>query len=553
MSFKGTSNKNFGGYNPTVYDRSRFNNVQQLRQIAMKDPWFAAGDVIGSALADAYANNYNNRGISKAVDKALAEYQTPSAADEQAALQQVQQQMLQPGTGSVSVGMSDIDALNSVRQNYGLDPMPNAGASIPAGGMPTGNQLAQSLKAASDQKHEERIQQNNNPSAYNEEARFNALQQPAGVSVGMSDADALNSVRQNYGLGALQPSGTDISVGDNIPQQDPQMMDALLGTARAAQPETREQAIERLAQMPGAAIVAQDNAARRLDNFNKAEAMLRAEQNMIKDGRTPYQIEQAMRILEPHFDRMQDESYRANAERIMAELGAVDETGRQVLSDADYKQKIIDLAIQYGDIGKAAANLYGRDIVSGQDRFRAQQQLERENRAAERRAAERAADRQAQIEIARIRGSRTGGSVYGRRSTSNRSVTGNTRSPLDSAEFKYMDNMVNRIAEVPEAERTAEQKRFFEQYKPLRDRIVAQTFGNEFDYHTPEERGGAAPRQNNFSFNNYDQAVNKFQALAKSGKFNRSEVESFIRSKYGLKPNDRSNKFVEDVINGIEW
>ena len=215
----------------TVYN-SPYNtgfDANSFRRVAAQDPQFALGEIIGSALAGAYANNYNNRGINKAVNKALEEYgMVPNVEGQQAALEQVQQDM---------------------------------------------------------------------------------AQQPAGVGVGMSDADALNSVRQNYGLGALQTSGPAISAG-NVPQPDPQMMAALLGTEKVAQPETREQAIDRLAQMPGASIVAQDNAARRLDNFNKSEAMMRAQQQMIKDGRTPYQIEQAMAMLEPHFDRMQDDSYR---------------------------------------------------------------------------------------------------------------------------------------------------------------------------------------------------------------------------------------------------
>jgi len=474
--------------NPYYKDSDR----NAFRQMAYRDPKFALGELIGSALAGAYANNYNNRGISKAVDKALAEYGTGGdQAAEQAALQQVQQQMLQPGNGSIGVGMSDMDALANVRQNYGLEPMPTAGS------VPMGDQMAQALKTASDQKHEERAQFNSNPSAYNEAMRIDAARQQA-------------------------------------------------------QPETHEQMIAQLAQMPGAAIMAQDYAGRRIGDFNKKEAMLRAEQQMLKDRRTPYQIEQALRILEPHFDKMQDDAYRVGAEKAMAELGAVDEAGRRKLSDAEYKQKIIDLATQYGDIGKAAANVYGRDIVSGQDQFRAQQQFERENRAAQRRAAERAADRQTQIDIARIRGgNRTGGSVYGRR---NGNAAGNVKSQLDTSEFKYMNDTVNNILAIPETERTAEQKRFLDQYKPLRDRIVAQAFGNQFDYHTPEERGTApANQQRNFNYNNYDQAVRKFQALAKSGQFNRNDIEGFIRQKYGMKPNDTSNKFVEDIIRGIEW
>ncbi len=252
-----------------VYDNNPYHvgniDVNAFRKVAMKDPKFALGEIIGSALAGAYANNYNNRGINKAVDKALAEYQTPGTGEQQAALQQVQQN----GIGA------------------GLTP----------------------------------------------------------------DMDALNNVRQNMGLGAVQPA---VSVGD-VPPQDPQQMAAML------------------AQMPGAAIVAKENEARNLGNFDANTALMKARQQMMRDGRTPYQIEMALEQLQPHFQKMQDDNYRLQAERIMAELGATDENGKRLLSDNEYKQRIVDLATQYGDIGKAAANVYGRDIVSGQDKWKASQ------------------------------------------------------------------------------------------------------------------------------------------------------------------------------------
>lgn len=460
----------------TVYN-SPYNagfDANTFSKIAMQDPQFAIGAAIGNALSGAYANNYNNRGINKAVNKALEEYgMGPNVEGQQAALEQVQQDM---------------------------------------------------------------------------------AQQPAGVGVGMSDADALNSVRQNYGLDSLQPSGPAISAG-NVPQQDPQMMAALLGTAKTAQPETREQAIERLAQMPGASLVAQDNEARRLDNFNKAEAMMRAQQQMIKDGRTPYQIEQAMAMLEPHFDRMQDDSYRLGVERIAAELGATDKNGKRLLSDNEYKQRVVDLATNYGDIGKAAANVYGRDIVSGREQWNAQQQEARENRQFGRQVAlndrrfaqqleQNERNNQYRLAVAKARG---GGYGNGTR-TGN--TSGNTKSPLSSEEFKYIASAIKEIGEIPEEERTAEQKQFYGTYKPLHDQIVRNSIGGMFGYY------GATPQQagiGTFNPNDYNQAMPKFQALAKSGKYPRQAVESYIRQKYGLNPDDKSNKFVESIINGIEW
>ena len=199
----------------TVYDIPNL-DTNAFRQAAMKDPQFAWGELLGNALSGMYAQNYNNRGINKAVDKALETYGINPATNDQAALQQVQQNMLQQGNGSIGVG----------------------------------------------------------------------------------DMDALNNVRQNMGLGAIPPA---VSVGDAQPQ-DPQQITA------------------QLAQMPGAGIMAQENDARSIGNFDMNTALANARRQMIKDGRTPYQIEMAMEQLQPHFQKMQDDNYRLQAERIMAEL-----------------------------------------------------------------------------------------------------------------------------------------------------------------------------------------------------------------------------------------
>ena len=260
----------------TVYDIPNL-DTNAFRQAAMKDPQFAWGELLGNALSGMYAQNYNNRGINKAVDKALETYGINPATNDQAALQQVQQNMLQQGNGSIGVG----------------------------------------------------------------------------------DMDALNNVRQNMGLGAIPPA---VSVGDAQPQ-DPQQITA------------------QLAQMPGAGIMAQENAARSMGNFDMNTALANARRQMIKDGRTPYQIEMAMEQLQPHFQKMQDDSYRAQAERIMAELGQGN------VSDADYKQRIVELA-RLGDYGKAAANVYGKDIITGQQRWNAQQQEAKENRMLNRQMAQ---------------------------------------------------------------------------------------------------------------------------------------------------------------------
>lgn len=429
----------------TVYDIPNL-DTNAFRQAAMKDPQFAWGELLGNALSGMYAQNYNNRGINKAVDKALETYGINPATNDQAALQQVQQNMLQQGNGSIGVG----------------------------------------------------------------------------------DMDALNNVRQNMGLGAIPPA---VSVGDAQPQ-DPQQITA------------------QLAQMPGAGIMAQENDARSIGNFDMNTALANARRQMIKDGRTPYQIEMAMEQLQPHFQKMQDDNYRLQAERIMAELGATDENGKRLLSDNEYKQRIVDLATQYGDIGKAAANVYGRDIVTGRELWNAQQQEAKENRRMNNMVALKGMDAARQIAVARERAK-----LYGNAGGNPRGLFGsrtngaNAKSPLDSAEFKYIDSAVNKIAEIPEEERTPEQKKFYNQFKGLRDQVFAQSVGNQFGYHTPEERGTNASTQTGFNPNNYDQAVPYFREFAKRGNFRKEDIAKYIRQKYyGLKPDDTSNDFVESII-----
>ena len=122
----------------TVYNSPYNGNFDwnSFRKVAMKDPQFALGEILGSTLSGMYANNYNNRGINKAVDKALAEYGAGgSTAADQAALQQVQQNMAaQPGIG-VGIG-GDMDALNNVRQNMGLEAIQPVGPTISASALP---------------------------------------------------------------------------------------------------------------------------------------------------------------------------------------------------------------------------------------------------------------------------------------------------------------------------------------------------------------------------------------------------------------------------------
>ena len=364
-----------------------------------------------------------------------------------------------------------------------------------------------------------------------------------------SEMEALNNVRQNLGLDNQQAQPA-ISVGV-APQQNPQELAALVA-APQAQPETQEQAIARLAQMPGAGIMAQENAARNMGNFDMNTALANARQQMIKDGRTPYQIEQAMQILNPHFQKMQDDAYKIGAEKIMAELGATDDKGNRVLSDPEYKQRIVDLATQYGDIGKAAANVYGKDIITGQQRWNAQQQADKQDRQFKQQVTLKDMDAARQIAVARERAKLysaigNGGSrgLFGSR------TTGNTvKSPLDSAEFKYIDSAINKIAEIPAEDRTPEQNKFYDQYKGLRDQIMAQSIGSQFNYHTPEERGVNAPsNQTGFNPNNYDQAVPFFREFAKRGNFRKEDIAKYIRQKYyGLKPDDTSNDYVESII-----
>ena len=454
----------------TVYNRENVHD-NAFRQIAAKNPGFAIGEFIGDILA----RNYNSRGINKAVNKALEDYGTGgSLADQQAALQQVQQNMAQQqGIGTGNNVMSEMDALNNVRQNLGLE---------------------------------------------------NPQEQPA------------------------------ISVG-TVPQQNPQELSALVA-APQAQSETQEQTIARLAQMPGAAIVAKENEARNLGNFDANTALMKAKQQMMKDGRTPYQIEMALEQLQPHFQKMQDDNYRLQAERIMAELGATDENGKRLLSDNEYKQRIVDLATQYGDIGKAAANVYGKDIVTGREKWNAQQQAERENQRAaiqeareNRQFARTAALKQQDYDNRRNLYEKYGNAENRRNSYFGNSNNANAKSPLDSSEFKYMANKLKEIGEIPEEDRTAEQKQFYRTYKPIHDSIINQSLGSSFGVYGVGQNQPSRTGAGNFNPNDYNQAVPFFKGFAKKySNWRKEDLAGYIRQQYGLKPDDTSNEFVESII-----
>lgn len=432
----------------TVYDIPNL-DTNAFRQAAMKDPQFAWGELLGNALSGMYAQNYNNRGINKAVDKALETYGINPVTNDQAALQQVQQNMLQQGNGSIGVG----------------------------------------------------------------------------------DMDALNNVRQNMGLGVIQPA---VSVGDAQPQ-DPQQITA------------------QLAQMPGAGIMAQENDARSIGNFDMNTALANARRQMIKDGRTPYQIEMAMEQLQPHFQKMQDDNYRLQAERIMAELGATDENGKRLLSDNEYKQRIVDLATQYGDIGKAAANVYGKDIITGQQRWNAQQQEAKENRHMKNMVALKDMDAARQIAVARERAKLYGNAGGNPRGLfGNRANGANAKSLLDSAEFKYMANNLKEIGEIPEEDRTAEQKQFYRTYKPIHDSIINQSLGSSFGVYGVGQNQPSRTGAGNFNPNDYNQAVPFFKGFAKKySNWRKEDLAGYIRQQYGLKPDDTSNEFVESIIREI--
>lgn len=279
--------------------------------------------------------------------------------------------------------------------------------------------------------------------------------------------------------------------------------------------------------------------------FNAQQRMNSAIQYLMdKKGYSP---EDAAAILNPYMAGWQEREAQENkaaADNIMQQLGSGE------LSDADYKQRLIQLA-NLGDYGRNAANVYGRDLVSGQDKWRAQQQQAIANQRFAQQQALNNANNQARLQLAAIRGAMgNNGRGTGNRTQGN----GNAKSPLASEEFKFMTNRLNEIAGIPEEERTAEQKQFFGTYAPIRDSIVNQSLGNTFSSYGVGPNAPSRPATNNtFNPNNYDQAAAKFQALASSGKYNRGDIESFIRQKYGLKPDDKSNQFVEDIINGIKW
>ena len=264
---------------------------------------------------------------------------------------------------------------------------------------------------------------------------------------------------------------------------------------------------------------------------------------MTKKG---YNYDDAAALMTPYMNswkqREEDET-KALANDLMSQLNS----GQ--LSDGDYKQRLVQLA-QLGDYGRTAANVYGSDMVSGREKWLAQQRADSENRRFAQQQAIAQQNAQNRLALAQqMQQARQNmkGNTFG--SSGSRT----TKSPLASEEFKYMANNLKEIGDIPAEQRTAEQNQFFNTYKPIHDSIINQSLGNSFSAYGVGKNQPSRPAAGTFNPNDYNQAVQKFQALAKSGKYNRGDVESFIRQKYGLKPDDKSNQFVEDLINGIQW
>lgn len=482
-----------------IYGRQSANRVDLLQNM-QRDPATTTGYIIGTMLGNDYWGKKRARSAAEAVANT------------------------EPGTGS-GLGSTDWQQANAILQNLGSSPAPGAAENSALEAYNNSQQGNVLYSPTVTEAPKTPQQEGKTPITLNNAGLFGGLETPADTYNKMA-----NQTTYNPGNTALFTNGIrDLSnVAGNGGQNPAETMPAdntVIGQSTI--PVKVSQMAEQQATQPFSASQRMGDAIKYLMN-NKG-----------------YSYEDAAALMTPYaaeWQQREDQETRNMANNLMQQLGSGN------MSDAEYKQGVVQLA-NLGDYGKTAANVYGRDIVSGQDQWRAQQQAARDNRRYAEQRAMNDRNNALRMILAQQRATQSPSRANGTRQQG----SANTKSPLASEEFKYMTNRLNEIGSIPEEERTAEQKQFFGTYAPIRDSIVNQSLGNSFGNYGVGQNAPSRPATNSFNPNNYDQAIQKFQALASSGKYNRGDVESFIRQKYGLQPDDKSNEFVESLINGISW
>lgn len=480
----------------TIYNNNPNINYNNIRQIAAQDPWFA----IGEALVNGYAQNFNNRGVRKSVDKALNTYGTqPSINDEMEALKRVKQNYNLEAGKDLSVNPNDPVAVRQMAQELGMDTPKNRAMN--------------------------NVSALNNPSNFQNDSEFdkmtlsniasrlekeNALKQLGGIP--LSTQEAANKVLERYS-GKINPVQDEKSV------------------------------IQELAQMPGADVYSRQAATRRAEEFNAEKALANARLQMIRDGRPPEQIEAALSQLTPHFQQMQDTAYKNKADRIMTALGAGN------LSDAEYKQRIVDLA-QLGEYGKDAANLFGKDIVTGREKWNAQLQDAREKqRYQQQNARDLLRYRQQQA--------RDNENFQRRMAMRNNGYGGNGGVSKDDMALadRTINSLEKELAEMritdPNATLSPDKIRLYNQMSNIRNKYMSEMMqrnglGTSQDNAvTPKGNEGYTVDANDYKF---IKPLIQTLVSKNGGKFDKNVAQA-IRARYGLDPeNANPNEWLNEIF-----
>lgn len=287
--------------------------LNQFRNVAYNDPWFALGELLGQG----YMKRYEDRGTRKALEKVQAQYgdgSAPSTNDMSQALDTVQNRYQQDAKNTLGLG--------------GLSPqMDHEKVQAKKTALGVQNPMGQAMFSMNPM---------NDPNAFQGESEFNKRMR-AEAQQRQNEMNALKTI------GAVPM--TNLEVGNRI-------LDQYAGNLKAVR-DPQSGMVTGLTRNQGANELAQQAYNSRMANFNAKDEMANIVAQMEMDGRTPEQIARVKDVWGDKLQRMQDDAYKARANDIVSGLGNLQ------YDSPEYHQNIAELAKFDTTMAQVMGN-YGR-------------------------------------------------------------------------------------------------------------------------------------------------------------------------------------------------
>ena len=287
--------------------------LNQFRNVAYNDPWFALGELLGQG----YMKRYEDRGTRKALEKVQAQYgdgSAPSTNDMSQALDTVQNRYQQDAKNTLGLGglspQMDREKVQAKKTALGVQ-----------------NPMGQAMFSMNPM---------NDPNAFQGESEFNKRMR----AEAQQRQDEMNALKT---IGAVPM--TNYEAGNRI-------LDQYAGNLEAVR-DPQSGMVTGLTRNQGANELAQQAYNSRMANFNAKDEMANIVAQMEMDGRTPEQIARVKAVWGDKLQRMQDDAYKARANDIVSGLGNLQ------YDSPEYHQNIAELAKFDPTMAQVMGN-YGR-------------------------------------------------------------------------------------------------------------------------------------------------------------------------------------------------